>query len=300
MATDANAGSKKMILAVDDSAETLGMINQVLTKAGYSVLIALDGVQALGICSQLTPDLILMDAKMPNMDGFETTRRLRMDPHLTDIPVIFMTGLEVGDGMAPSFDAGANDYIKKPVDIGELLIRIESRIRSGRSQAAVKESMDNAGSPSVAVTSGGRMAWATPMALDLLSKSGLDRASISVLLPAELLKAASRGGGEFLIQGTKPPVYAALEERNSMGDMVFRVSAMDPAAGAAALRAKLGLTSREAEVLYWMSQGKSNKDLALILGISPRTVTKFTELIFQKLGVDNRTSAANIALKAIG
>lgn len=49
-----------------------------------------------------------------------------------------------------------------------------------------------------------------------------------------------------------------------------------------------------------MSQGKSNKDLALILGISPRTVTKFTELIFQKLGVDNRTNAANIALKAIG
>ena len=295
---ETNENQKKLILAVDDSAETLGMINQALTKSGYSVLIALDGLQALNICSQLTPDLILMDAKMPNMDGFETTRKIRQDPHLTDIPVIFMTGLEVGESMAPSFDAGANDYIRKPVNIDELLIRIEGRIRNGRSQAAVKESMDNAGSPSVAISSYGRMTWATPMALELLSKSGMDRVSISISLPKQLLSASS--GDEVLIHGTEPAVYAKFYERNSVGDMVFRISVRDPKAGSEKLRTKLDLTAREAEVLYWMSQGKSNKELALILGISPRTVTKFTELIFEKLGVDNRTSAANLAIKTIG
>lgn len=292
---------KKIILAVDDSPETLGMLNRALTQAGFSVLIAMDGLQAVGICSQLTPDLIIMDAKMPNMDGFETTRKLREDPHLTDIPVLFMTGLEVGEGMASSFEAGADDYIQKPVNIDELLIRIQGRIKNARSQVAVKESMDRAGSPSIAVSAEGRIAWATPMALEMLKNSGYDRIAINALLPSLLLKfgAAGQNAGEFALENTDPRIYATLEQVNSVGDMVFKIKTADPGKRIGLIRDKLGLTSREAEVLYWMSQGKSNKELALILGISPRTVTKFTELIYSKLQVDNRTSAANMALKII-
>lgn len=292
---------KKIILAVDDSPETLGMLNRALTQAGFSVLIAMDGLQAVGICSQLTPDLIIMDAKMPNMDGFETTRKLREDPHLTDIPVLFMTGLEVGEGMASSFEAGADDYIQKPVNIDELLIRIQGRIKNARSQVAVKESMDRAGSPSIAVSTEGRIAWATPMALEMLKNSGYDRIAINALLPSLLLKfgAAGQNAGEFALENTDPRIYATLEQVNSVGDMVFKIKTADPGKRIELIRDKLGLTSREAEVLYWMSQGKSNKELALILGISPRTVTKFTELIYSKLQVDNRTSAANMALKII-
>ena len=82
-----------VVLVVDDSADTLSMLSQVLDEAGLTVLIALDGEQGVNIAGKMTPDIILLDAIMPNMDGFETCRRLKQDPALSDIPVIFMTGL---------------------------------------------------------------------------------------------------------------------------------------------------------------------------------------------------------------
>ncbi|MFB1036385.1 MAG: response regulator, partial [Sinobacterium sp.] len=81
----------QIVLVVDDSPDTLGLLNEALELAGLSVLIALEGKQAITIAQKITPDIILLDAIMPNMDGFETCKLLKANPKLADIPIIFMT-----------------------------------------------------------------------------------------------------------------------------------------------------------------------------------------------------------------
>ncbi len=81
------------VLVVDDTPETLGFLTDTLDHAGFTVLIATDGESALELVDQITPDLVLMDAVMPGMNGFETCRRLKREKLLANLPVIFMTGL---------------------------------------------------------------------------------------------------------------------------------------------------------------------------------------------------------------
>ena len=111
--------SKDLVLVVDDSPDSLGMINDALDAAGLTVLVALEGRQAISITNSITPDIILMDAIMPGMDGFETCRLLKAQPHLAHIPIIFMTGLSDTQSIVKSFDAGSVDYIQKPVNCTE-------------------------------------------------------------------------------------------------------------------------------------------------------------------------------------
>src|SRR5664279_372297 len=84
---------RDIALVVDDSPETLRLLTDALDGAGMTVMVALDGAAALRIVDQITPDIILLDAVMPGMDGFETCRRLKSDAGLSNVPVIFMTGL---------------------------------------------------------------------------------------------------------------------------------------------------------------------------------------------------------------
>ena len=91
--TKHDAKGKDVVLIVDDMPETLCMLNDTLDEVGLKVLVALEGEQALMIANNIVPDVILLDAIMPNMDGFETCKRLKENPDLAHIPVIFMTGL---------------------------------------------------------------------------------------------------------------------------------------------------------------------------------------------------------------
>jgi len=81
------------VLVVDDAPDSLSLISDTLEKAGINTLVALDGKQALSITKSITPDLILLDAIMPQMDGFETCQNIKQSPKLNSIPVMFMTGL---------------------------------------------------------------------------------------------------------------------------------------------------------------------------------------------------------------
>ncbi len=91
-ATSTPERERDIVLVVDDSPDTLRMLTDAIELGGATVLVALDGAQALGIAEAITPDIVLMDAVMPGMDGFETTRRLKADAALRHVPVIFMTG----------------------------------------------------------------------------------------------------------------------------------------------------------------------------------------------------------------
>src|SRR6185369_7798979 len=94
------------ILVVDDTPETLGFLTDTLDHAGYTVLIATDGESALRLLEQITPDLVLLDALMPGIDGFETCRRLKQQPALAHLPVIFMTGLAETENVLQGLAAG--------------------------------------------------------------------------------------------------------------------------------------------------------------------------------------------------
>src|SRR5690349_409534 len=116
------------ILVVDDIPANLGVLIETLSTAGYSVRVATDGESALEQARYAPPSLVLMDAMMPGIDGFETTRRMRGTALLAQTPVIFMTALSEGQDKVRAFAAGANDYVTKPFQHEEVLARVQTHI----------------------------------------------------------------------------------------------------------------------------------------------------------------------------
>src|ERR1041384_8099223 len=106
--TDAPA-RRDTILVVDDTPETLGFLTDTLDHAGFTVLIATDGDSALDLVDQITPDLVLLDAVMPGMNGFEACRKLKREKFLSHLPVIFMTGLSETEHVVEGLAAGGVD-----------------------------------------------------------------------------------------------------------------------------------------------------------------------------------------------
>ena len=117
---------RDVVLVVDDALSTLRLLVDGLEEAGFTVLVAADGVGALLVVGRVTPDAILMDAVMPELDGFETCRRIRRRPDCAAVPIIFMTGLSETESVLRGFEAGGVDYVTKPVDADELAARIHT------------------------------------------------------------------------------------------------------------------------------------------------------------------------------
>ncbi|REE23720.1 PAS domain S-box-containing protein [Paraburkholderia sp. BL27I4N3] len=122
------AGERPTILIADDTPANFGVVVESLTDRGFRVLVALDGEEALERALFSQPDLILLDVKMPGIDGFETCRRLKADPRTRDIAVIFMTSLTGAEDMVEGFSAGGVDYVAKPVRVNEMMARIETHL----------------------------------------------------------------------------------------------------------------------------------------------------------------------------
>ena len=112
------------ILVVDDTPADIGSLIATLSEAGYRVHAAPDGDNALDQSRVTPPDLILLDTKMPGMNGFETCRRLRQLPRLGETPVIFMTALSESEDRVSAFAAGGDDYVTKPFQYQEVLARV--------------------------------------------------------------------------------------------------------------------------------------------------------------------------------
>lgn len=127
------------ILIVDDTPANLGVLVETLGVAGYQLMVAEDGEEALAQTAQTQPDLILMDVMMPGIDGFETCRRLKARPETKDIPVLFMTALTETTDKVKAFAAGAVDYIAKPIEHEEALARIHTHLSIRRLQRELHE-----------------------------------------------------------------------------------------------------------------------------------------------------------------
>lgn len=120
--------AKSNILVVDDTVKNVQILGQILKQKGASVSFALDGQQAFDIVSQKTPDLILLDIIMPNMDGYEVCRRLKENKDTQNIPIIFMSALSETEDKVQGFALGAVDYITKPFFAEEVIARVTTHI----------------------------------------------------------------------------------------------------------------------------------------------------------------------------
>jgi len=121
-----------VILIVDDTPDNLAVLSDALDDAGYMVLVALDGLSALNRIQRRRPDLILLDAVMPGLDGFETCRRIKAQPASADIPVLFMTALTDSEHVVQGFESGGSDYVTKPIQTEEVLARVAAHLRTSR------------------------------------------------------------------------------------------------------------------------------------------------------------------------
>ena len=212
--TTLNAFEGDIALIVDDVPENLALLSDALSEASYSVLVATDGHAALELLQRVTPDIILLDAVMPGIDGFETCRRIKQMEPVRHVPVMFMTGLTETEHVVQGFEAGGLDYVTKPIAPAEVLARAATHINNAR----------------------------------LLAKA------------IEAGNGSSQGAG-------------SLEHYQ--------------------------LTPRETDVLGWVAKGKTNRDIGEILGMSPRTVNKHLEHVYAKIGVESRSGAAAIAVRAL-
>jgi DNA-binding NarL/FixJ family response regulator len=300
--------SKKrdVALVVDDSPETLRLLTDALDGAGMTVMVAMDGAAAMRIVEQITPDIILLDAVMPGMDGFETCQRLKRDAGLSNVPVIFMTGLAETEHIVRGLEAGGVDYVTKPIAIEEMLARIRVHLSNARLTQSARAALDVSGRFLLAVNRQGKVMWATPQAQKLLTDSLGAAASDEMILSAPLqqwLDQAQQGKGGPKAQATAsfpdhPELRLYYMGNAGANEILLRLAKDAGSSLPVEFTSELGLTIREAEVLAWLSKGKTNRDIAQILGLSPRTVDKHLEQIYAKLGVENRTAAAAIAANA--
>lgn len=125
---DANDESPPLILIVDDEATNLQLAGSIIQKEGYDVAFAKTGYKAVTMVEADRPDLILLDVMMPGMDGFKVCERLKRNPQLRDIPVIFLTAKSETEDIVKGFNAGGADYVLKPFRSGELLARVKTQI----------------------------------------------------------------------------------------------------------------------------------------------------------------------------
>jgi DNA-binding NarL/FixJ family response regulator len=272
-----------------------------------TVMVAMDGAAAMRIVDQITPDIVLLDAVMPGMDGFETCRRLKRDAGLSNVPVIFMTGLAETEHIVRGLEAGGVDYVTKPIVPEELLARIRVHLANARLARSAYTALDVSGRFLLAASLEGKLLWCTPQAASLLG-AAIRGFSKDYVLPLDV----QRWLGDRAGDGSSAP--DTVELKSDQGRVRLRLSfvgqigtdeillrLMEGEVGTEAelLKRKLMLTQREAEVVLWIARGKANRDIAEILSLSPRTVNKHLEQIFSKLGVENRTAAAAIAVRAL-
>jgi CheY-like chemotaxis protein/DNA-binding CsgD family transcriptional regulator len=323
-----------VVLIVDDVPDNLAVLHDALDESGYTVLVATHGEAALQRAAQVLPDIVLLDAMMPGMDGFEVAKRLKALPQTAHIPIIFMTGLTETEYLVAALEAGGIDYVTKPIKPKEVLARMNVHLQGARrarqevrQAGQARSALDAFGYASITVrASDGRLMWQTPLARDLLNEYfGAAEAAKPNFAPQPVVDWLHRHLADAERQIEPPRLSVAqgakrlsfrLHQQTGDGDAkaegggaegmtadgtdwLIIMREVSDAAAIEAMSLFFKLTAREAEVLYWVVKGKTNRDIGEILGSSPATAKKHLERIYVKLGVETRTAAAGMAMSRI-
>jgi len=310
-----------VVLIVDDVPDNLAVLHDALDESGYTVLVATSGEAALQRAAQALPDIVLLDAMMPAMDGFEVARRLKADVRTAHIPIIFMTGLTETEYLVAALDAGGIDYVTKPIKPKEVLARMNVHLQGARrarqevrQAGQARSALDAFGYASITMrASDGKLMWQTPLARDLLRDYfGANTLHLQNHAPPIVVEWLQRHLADALAQ-IEPPrlsveqgskrlsfrLHQQTGDSEGGGDWLIVMREVSDAAVIEAMSLSFKLTTREAEVLYWVVKGKTNRDIGEILGSSPATAKKHLERVYVKLGVETRTAAAGMAMSRI-
>ena len=299
-----------VVLIVDDVPDNLAVLHDALDESGYTVLLATSGEAALQRAAQALPDIILLDAMMPGMDGFEVARSLKASARTAHIPIVFMTGLTETEHLVAAMDCGAVDYVTKPIRPKEVLARMAVHLQGAREKRQARNALDAFGYASITVrVSDGRLMWQTPLARDLLLRYyGTDAPATPIPVLAWLRRHVASTAPQ-----SEPPrlsiaqgatrltfrLHQQIGDSEGGGDWLIIMQEVSEDSVIEAIALSFKLTPKEAEVLYWVAKGKTNRDIGDIVGSSPMTVKKHLERVFTKLGVETRTSAAAMVMQRI-
>lgn len=302
------------ILLVDDVPENLSLLIDTLKGAGFEIRVAESGERALKQIPFVKPDLILLDVMLPGLSGFETCEKLRLDPQWREVPVLFVTAINEVSEKLRGFEAGGVDYLTKPFHPQEVLARVTAHLQLAqlRRELAVKnaaleeenalrleaerqlhQSLDRA---LLVATEAGQIVFRTRQASQLLARAFPE--CTDEALPAKLLQWVRLG--ESRPSEVVPNVKARLFAEPGQGEsfvLLLEDSAWQPKVERLLA---LGLTPREAEVLFWFVEGKGAPEIATILGVSHNTARKHAQSVLEKLGVENRLAAVRIAQERLG
>ncbi len=246
---------------------------------------------------------------MPGLNGYETCACLKADPVTSHVPVIFMTALGDLDDLLKGFGEGAVDYIVKPIRPPEVLARVEAQLQQVRQVKRAEEALNHGPFAALSIDREGVISWLPAAArnwlLSIMQPSD-EAESINVggMLPSYLLEwvmlrvseGADKGAAFESISGGQHYIAKLMPCLNS-GEYLLLLEKHQAEWNLDSLGNSLGLTPREAEILMWISRGKTNKEAGLILECSPRTINKHLEHVFEKLGVATRAAAVSVALQ---
>ena len=319
-----------IVLIVDDVPDNLSVLHDALDESGYTVLVATSGEAALQRAHQALPDIVLLDAMMPGMDGFEVARQLKASPLTMHIPIIFMTGLTETEHLVAALEAGGVDYVTKPIKPKEVMARMGVHLQGARrarqearQAGQARNALDAFGYASITIRLGGtagqgKLIWQTPLARELLMRY---YGTAAPQAPEPVLKWLRRHVVDTFAQTEPPRLSIEMGPRRltfrlhqqtgdgegengqgqsqGEGDWLIVMREVSEEAVVEAMSLSFKLTAREAEVLYWVVKGKINRDIGDILGASPATVKKHLERVYAKLGVETRTAAAGMAMSRV-
>lgn len=299
-----------VVLIVDDVPDNLAVLHDALDESGYTVLLANHGEAALQLAIKVRPDIILLDAMMPGMDGFEVARRLKAMAQTAHIPIVFMTGLTDTEYLVAALECGGVDYVTKPIKPKEVLARMAVHLQGAREKRQVRNALDAFGYASITVrASDGRLMWQTPLARDLLlDYYGTDAPTTPIPVlqwlrshvdRRDVLREPPRLSIEIGPKRLTFRLHQQIGDSEDGGDWLIIMQEVSDASVIESMALSFKLTPKEAEVLYWVVKGKTNRDIGDILGSSPMTVKKHLEHVFVKLGVETRTAAAGMAMRRI-
>jgi DNA-binding response OmpR family regulator/DNA-binding CsgD family transcriptional regulator len=306
------------VLVVDDVPTNVDVVLSHLTGAGFRVLYAGSGARALKQLERHVPDIILLDIKMPGMDGIETCRAIKNRAEWKDVPIIFITGADELSQKLAAFGAGAIDFVTKPILPEEVEARVRTHLRIRELQTEL-EKKNQALSDEIELrldaekqleakldqafliaSHEGGILFSTRQA-NILMHAFFPSESIAAL-PAVVFRWLTTPDRQkpLVIHGSAKGDLQIdhLASSDSRMLALLRLEQRNSSWGPKAL-CTLGLTPREAEVLYWITEGKTNPEISAILDTTLHTIKKHNNKLFAKLGVETRMAAARLAMSVL-
>jgi DNA-binding NarL/FixJ family response regulator len=317
----AGQGEWVWILSADKTEQSY--LGPLMERAGYSVQSFSSGVQALAQAGGQAPDLLLLDAQLRDVDSLAMVKHWQALAAATHCPIIFLADSAQPQQLVQALQSGCADVVHKPVRPHELLARTAIHLAGARERKQTRNALDAFGYATMTVRPrDGKLMWQTALSRDLLMRycplhppyasrtapqvqdwlQACMRALERNEAPRTLTLYQDSGSRLVLRLHQQTGDHASESAQDNLldaDDWLIVMREISDHAVMQAMSAAFTLTAREAEVLYWVVKGKTNKDIGDILGSSPMTVKKHLERVFVKLGVETRTAAAGKATARI-